>query len=253
MSIHIKIFALLCLTATVGIAFVPAIPQDIHYHTFADQRGFWGIPNFFDVLSNLPFVIVGAVGLWVLRSGVPAGGSAGLLLHYRIFFVGVLLTGFGSAYYHWAPDNYTLVWDRLPMTIAFMAFFSALVGESLSLRAGRQLLWPLIILGLISVVYWHFTEQVGRGDLRPYVLVQFLPIVLTPYILLAFPSPFRSNIHLWYLVACYLLAKVLEALDVFWFSFGGLISGHSLKHLAAALATYWLLHALLHRKIIASR
>lgn len=248
MSLHLKIFAFICVSAILGMAFVPPIPQDILYHNFADQRGGWGLPNLGDVLSNLPFVIVGLAGLWFLRGGVAAGGLAGLLVHYRIFFVGVFFTGIGSAYYHWMPDNQTLVWDRLPMTIAFMAFFSALVGESLSLRAGQRLLWPLLALGLLSVGYWHFTEQAGRGDLRPYALVQFLPILLTPYILLAFPSSFRSNRALWYLIGFYLLAKILEATDYFWFGLGEVISGHSLKHLSAALATYWMLHALKHRK-----
>lgn len=252
MSLHLKIFALICVTALIGISFVPALPQDVLYHDFADRRSFLDIPNFFDVLSNLPFVMVGLLGLWALRGGVTSGGKAGLLLHYRIFFIGVLLTGFGSAYYHWAPDNHTLVWDRLPMTVAFMAFFSALVGESMSLRAGQRLLWPLLLAGFFSVAWWHFTEQAGRGDLRPYVLVQFLPIVLIPYILLAFPAPFRSNRAIWYLIVCYLLAKVLEALDVYLFDLGEIISGHSLKHLSAALATYWMLHALLTRQWVAN-
>lgn len=180
MSVHLKIIALICVSAIVGITLVPAIPQDVRYHDFADQRGFLGIPNFADVLSNLPFIIVGILGLWTLRRGTPRGGIEELLLPYRIFFIGVLLTGFGSAYYHWSPNNQTLVWDRLPMTIAFMAFFSALVGESMSLRAGQRLLWPLLISGIASVAWWHFTEQAGRGDLRPYILVQFLPILLIP-------------------------------------------------------------------------
>lgn len=247
-SYHLKIFALLGISAIIGMCFVAPIPQDILYHVFVDQRSVFGIPNTGDVLSNLPFILVGLLGLWHLRKGDSTGGVTGLLLHYRIFFVGVLLTGIGSGYYHLAPDNQTLVWDRLPMTIAFMAFFSALVGESLSVRAGQRLLLPLLVLGFASVGYWHFTEQLGRGDLRPYALVQFLPILLTPYLLLAFPSPFRSNRPLWLLVFFYVFAKVLEATDHFWFNLGEIISGHSLKHLSAAFATYWMLHALQHRQ-----
>lgn len=147
MTKHYALFALICLSALVGLALLGPLPQDPLYHQFADQRPLLGIANFLDVISNLPFVIIGLLGLGYLapgclRRGRPAGGLPPLLLHYRIFFVGVLLTGLGSGYYHLAPDNHTLVWDRLPMTIAFMAFFAALVGESLSLRAGRLLLWP---------------------------------------------------------------------------------------------------------------
>lgn len=250
MTKHYTLFLLITLAAMLGMLFVPPIPQDIHYHQFADQRSFFGIANFFDVLSNLPFLIVGLLGLIRLQRTTLAGGLQPMMIHYRVFFIGVLLTGLGSGYYHLHPTNMSLVWDRLPMTIAFMAFFSALLGESMSIKVGRRLLWPLIALGLISVVYWHFSEQAGRGDLRPYVLVQFLPILLTPYILLAFPSPFSKKVYLWYLVGFYVLAKLLELTDTFWFELTGVISGHSLKHLSAAIATYWMYHALMHRQPI---
>ncbi len=248
MTRHLIVVTILCLGALLGMLFVPAIPQDPGYHQFADQRTLLGIPNFWDVVSNLPFVLVGMVGLARLARGCPPGGLSPLLIHYRVFFVGVLLTGLGSIYYHLDPDNVTLVWDRLPMTIAFMAFFSALVGESLSLRAGRQLLLPLLLLGMASVIYWHVSEAAGHGDLRPYLLVQFLPVLLTPYLLAFAPSPFTSKRQLWYLTGCYLLAKLLELTDHFWFNLGGVLSGHTLKHLAAAWACYWLYVALVQRK-----
>ncbi len=247
MSLHGRFVLILIAGAIIGMAFVPPIPQDIHYHAFADRRTWLGIPNFLDVISNLPFVVVGLVGLAALRHGPLPGGLAELVTHYRIFFIGVLLTGFGSAYYHLEPNNTTLVWDRLPMTIAFMAFFAALVGESVSLKAGRRLLWPLLLIGILSVIYWHVSELLGRGDLRPYILVQFLPLVLTPYILLAFPSPFTRKHHLWWLVALYVLAKALELTDAFWFELTGIVSGHTLKHLAAALAGYCFYRALMVR------
>lgn len=242
---------LLCLGAALGMFFVPPIPQNIHYHLFADQRTILHIPNFWNVMSNLPFLVIGWLGCWRLRKGVGRGGKPELLWHYRIFFMGVFLTGLGSGYYHLAPDNQSLVWDRLPMTIAFMAFFSALVGEFISVTIAKRLLLPLLALGFLAVGYWYVTELQGRGDLRLYVLVQFLPILITPYILLVLVSPWRSNRALWLLVGCYVFAKVLEASDYFWFSFGELISGHSLKHLSAALATYWMLYALRYRQPIA--
>lgn len=249
MTRHTLLFVIITFGAILGMLFWAPIPQDPHYHQFADQRGILGIPNFFDVLSNLPFIVVGILGLTQINRRNLSGGLLPLLTHYRVFFVGVLLTGFGSGYYHLEPNNLTLVWDRLPMTIAFMAFFAALVGESISLKAGRILIWPLILLGLASVAYWYFTERTGEGDLRPYVLVQFLPILLTPYILMAFPSPFAGKRYLWLLVAFYLLAKFLEMTDKFWFDMGGHVSGHTLKHLSAAFATFWMYYALKHRKI----
>ena len=247
--IHLFIIFLISITAVIGIVLVPAIPQDLNYHLFADQRDFHGFPNTFDVLSNVPFIIVGCLGLLLLRNGVGKGGLPELLWHYRIFFLGVLLTGVGSSYYHWQPDNSTLFWDRLPMTVGFMAFFAMLVGESVSLRAGRLMLLPLLLMGVGSAVYWYLTEMSGKGDLRFYLLVQFLPILLTPYILLFFRSRLSGNVWLWWLVAFYLLAKVLELTDHFWFDLTGAVSGHTLKHLAAAAATYCMYLALRHRQV----
>ncbi len=240
---HLLVLAAVSLAGVLLTIFVPAFPQDLAYHDFADQRRFGGIPNTFDVLSNVPFVLVGLGGLNQLRRGCPAGCLPALLWHYRIFFLGVLLTGFGSAYYHWRPANATLVWDRLPMTIGFMAFFCLLVGEAISLRAGRRLLFPLLLLGVASVLYWHITEQQGRGDLRWYVLVQFLPILLTPYILGCFRSSLSEKFWFWALAGFYLLAKLLELTDSFWFDWTGFVSGHTLKHLLAAAAAAWLLRA----------
>lgn len=227
----------------------PPIPQDLDYHMFADQRDAYGVPNAFDVLSNIPFVIVGLLGLRLLSGGVGPGGLPQLLWHYRIFFLGVLLTGVGSAYYHWRPDNATLFWDRLPMTIGFMAFFSLLVGECISVRLGRILLLPLLVIGVGSALYWYWTEMTGSGDLRFYLLVQFLPIVLTPYILLFFPSTLTEKFWMWWLTGFYVLAKVLEMTDRFWFDLTGVVSGHTLKHLVAAAATYCLYLALCQRHV----
>ena len=169
--------------------FLPPIPQDPAYHDFIDQRTLYGVPNFWNVASNVPFVIAGLLGLLLLAGRRPVpGGLPELRTAARVFFTGVLLTGFGSAYYHLEPSNASLFWDRLPMTLSFMAFFAMIIGENLSPGLGRALLWPLLAVGVLSVVYWHITERAGHGDLRPYGLVQFLPMVLIPVILLTFRS-----------------------------------------------------------------
>lgn len=241
--IHTTVVLFFVVIALAAACLAPPIPQNPEYHAFADQRTLLGIPNALDVLSNLPFIMIGCLGLKLLWGGPAAGVMPQLLWHHRIFFLGVVLTGLGSMYYHWRPDNATLVWDRLPMTIGFMAFFSLLVGESLSLSWGRRLFWPLLLAGFISVLYWHL-----RDDLRPYALVQFLPMILTPYILLFFPSPYKAKTWLWALAGFYLLAKFLEMSDHFWFDLTGFISGHSLKHLAAAVAPFCLYKAIAGKK-----
>lgn len=158
------------LVALIVVAFLPPIPQDPAYHNFADRRRFLGIPNALNVLSNAPFVLVGALG-WtlLLRQGRPRADGPLTAPWERaaflILFAGVGLTGFGSAYYHLAPGNVTLFWDRLPMTIVFMSLFALIIGERISLTAGQRLLPVLLLVGAGSVVYWLVGELSGAGDL----------------------------------------------------------------------------------------
>ena len=185
---RLKIIVAFVVLAIIGVFSIDPIAQDPGYHQFADQRGLINVPNFFDVISNLAFVIVGVMGMRLIGSGRATGGLPELQAVYLTFFVGVFLTGFGSAYYHFHPDNQTLLWDRLPMTIAFMALFSAIIGETISPRLALKLFIPLLATGMASVVYWHVSELNGSGDLRAYVLVQFLPIMLIPLMLVLFTS-----------------------------------------------------------------
>ncbi len=233
----------------------PTIPQDTKYHQFADQRLFFGIPNFFNVFSNVPFVLVGGFGLWfsVRRIFSNIGNlpeSRRIYLPYLGFFIGVFLIGFGSAYYHLAPDNNRLFWDRLPMTIAFMSLLSAIIAERIGLRTGLALFLPLLILGIGSTVYWDLSEKVGRGDLRFYILVQFYPLLLIPLILFLFPSKYTRGCDMAGVFIFYALAIASEVLDHQIFSLGYLASGHSAKHFLAALAVYWVLRMIRKRKYL---
>lgn len=219
---------LLCVIAGVGVfLFVPPIAQDPAYHQFVDRRTWLGIPHVGDVLSNIGFVAVGLWGLWLLPARLENKAA------YVLFFAGVALVGVGSASYHWAPNDNTLIWDRLPMSIAFMALLATFIGDRFSARAGRMALWPLVAVGVGSVVTWQLT-----GDLRPYGLVQFLPVVLAGAMCALLPS--RAGFPTAYpfsLLALYALAKVFELFDArVWQALGETVSGHSLKHLFAAAA-----------------
>jgi len=215
------------------------IPQDILYHNFEDTNTYFGVFNFWNVVSNLPFFVVGLLGLLKLNK---LHIVSELKLAYFTLFLGVLLVSFGSGYYHLVPNNQTLVWDRLPMTIAFMALFTIIIGEFISVKLAKKLFYPLLILGLASVYYWYSTEQNGVGDLRFYILIQFLPILLIPVILLIYPSRFSQKSGYWYLLLAYLLAKVFEHYDVAIHQLvGASISGHPIKHVVAAIGMYVLL------------
>ncbi|MFU8790376.1 MAG: DUF6962 family protein [Methylobacter sp.] len=226
------------MVAIVAVFSLDPIAQNPDYHNFADQRHLVNIAYFYNVLSNLPLIVIGMMGL--LRR--PVGGLEALRRLYLTFFAGVFLTGLGSMYYHLEPNNQTLLWDRLPMTVAFMAFFCVIVGEYRSVRLARRLCAPLLIVGLVSVVYWYVTELHGQGDLRAYALVQFLPLVLIPVILWQSESTLNGDTYRWGVVGAYAIAKLMEVSDAEIYRVSGLLSGHSLKHLVAAggvLVFYW--------------
>jgi hypothetical protein len=236
------LIAALAVVAIGVAAWLPPIAQDPAYHDFADRRPLLGVPNFLNVASNLFFVVVGVLGARaVVRSGRPRPGGALVGGWERtallMMFAGVGLTGFGSGWYHLAPGNDTLVWDRLPMTLAFMTLLALTIGERLSAPMGRRLLPVLLVLGAASVAVWHVTEARGHGDLRLYGLVQFFPLVAIPLMLALFPPRYTRGADLVLALGLYVVAKLLEALDGAIFALGHLVSGHTLKHLAAAAAT----------------
>lgn len=235
-----KVYILLgtSIAAFVAMGFFGALAQDPNYHFFADVRLLYDVPNFWNVVTNLPFCVIGILGVNAVgwsgfksRTNLSRPGSALRDLHIScyVFFIGIFFTGIGSAYYHWNPSSATLVWDRLPMTIAFMGFFSLMIGDSVSVKAGKQILLPLILIGLMSIVYWKFSD-----DLRLYALVQFLPALLAPLLLLFYKQQSGLATYYWMMILFYALAKVCEANDKQIFSVLDL-SGHSIKHVFAAL------------------
>ncbi len=243
------LFALLAI-CILGICMLEPIPQDPNYHLFADRRSFFGIPNFNDVISNAGFLLIGLLGMLVV-----AGPHQGTIFDkpvdarpYLIFFMGIALVSLGSAYYHWAPSNHRLFWDRLPMSIGFMAIMSAVVADRIDAKTGNGwLLLGLIATGVASLVYWDWSESIGRSDLRFYALVQFYPMIALPIIIGLFPRHrYTAGPYLVWVILCYGLSKVLEHFDREVFEFlDHTVSGHTLKHLVAAFSTFIVLKMLL--------
>jgi Ceramidase len=227
------------LAAIFSLFLFDRVPQDARYHFFADTDTVGGVPNFWNLTSNWPFLIVGAFALWRLprltvRECWPA---------YSVLSVGIMLVGFGSVYYHYAPSTQTLFWDRLPMTVAFMGLFSLVLGERVISDYRNTTLVFLVTCGIAAVLYWSWTEANGRGDLRPYAVVQFLPLILMPLILALFPRKYLDSRLLIGALAWYLLAKVLEHYDHQILNLLGVIGGHPLKHIAAAIGALCLVCA----------
>jgi Ceramidase len=206
------------------------IPQDPAFHVFADTRTFLGLPHFANVVSNIGFLIAGAIGLtWCLRNPATA-----VVRSWTAFFAGVMLVCLGSGYYHSNPSDATLVWDRLPMTVAFMGLFAALSSEHFGPSWERRLLIPALGVGIASVLLWKIS-----GDLRIYLWVQLAPFLAIAYAIMVCPGRYTHRHYLLYGVGLYVLAKAAELQDQGLLDFtAGAISGHSVKHLLAAAAPF---------------
>ena len=222
--------------AAAALALLPT-PNDPAMHHYADTRTWVGIPNAGDVLSNIPFVLIGLWGLIRLRL-VDAANAEPI----AVFFAAVIAVGLGSAFYHWAPTNVSLAWDRLPMAIAFMALLTAMVADRLSTEFSRRWLWPLVTVGAASVVLWRAT-----GNIWPYALVQLAPILSAAALCVipqaashAFSRPILVGLLMFYGGA-----KAVEEADIaVWRALDELLSGHSLKHLLAAGAAALVVQAI---------
>ncbi len=240
---HSSLWPFLALAAAVGIAalFIPRTPQPLSYHQFADRRSWLGIPNCGDVVSNIPFLVAGFWGLAFLSrtSNQERFIDARERWPYVFLFLGLLLTAGGSAYYHLAPDNARLVWDRLPMTFVFMPLVAAILAERVNVKLGLGLLPLLIAVGVGSVIEWYWSEQQGAGDLRFYAAVQ-LYALLALLVALLLPPRYTRGGDLLVVAGLYVLAKICEAADRQIFSLGNFLSGHTLKHLAAGAAGFWI-------------
>lgn len=215
-----------------------AIPQWADYHAFADTRAWLGVPNAENVLSNLPFAVVGLWGWFATSRSLP----------WRAFSAAVLCTAFGSALYHWAPGNAVLVADRLPIAWACAALTCGLLSERVDARWGSPAaLSAALIAATCSVAWWWFGELRGAGDLRPYLFVQFLPMLLVPAALLTKLPALRNGAipaaTWWTVLGLYAVAKLMEVADHTVLDALGVVSGHTLKHLLAAAAACCMVRA----------
>src|SRR5258708_6273456 len=206
-DLRVALIVGLAIASCGAIFFLPPLPQDPSYHRFADHTQLWGVPNFWNVVSNFAFLAAAIWGLRAFRS--PASFlESWERVAYGVLLSGVALVAFGSSYYHAWPNNATLFWDRLPMTIVFMSLLATSVGERINMKAGKLLLFPLLAAGAGSVIYWREFD-----DLRPYVMVQFFPMVALPLMLLLFPPKYTGTGGIVGMICLYGLAKIFEIFD----------------------------------------
>ena len=243
--------ASVCVVAITALGLAPSMPIGPSYHVFADTRTMWGIPNALDVLSNLPFFFV---GLWGLLWLMGRAGRAGFLdcrerIPYLVFFTGVMFTGVGSFWYHLSPCNQRLPWDLVPMTCAFVALVVATYMERVNVRTGYAALAPLLLAGTCTVFYWYFGNVTGHGDYKYYLFFPFFSPVVLALLIALFPPRYTGFRFLAIAFLFYVLAKLFEDYDFpIYRDLHGTVSGHTLKHLIAGVACFWVLLMLQRRQ-----
>ena len=234
LSEHKKIIILISLFAVslIAVMLFGEIEQYQSYHNFADSRTFFAVPNFFDVSSNLLFAVVGMIGTLFAYKRVRREAY----YSWITMFAGVTLVSFGSGYYHWNPNDAALVWDRMPMMIGFMGLFSAVLTEFVNPKLERVMLVPAVVIGVLSVIYWHYTD-----DLRFYIWLQTVTFLAITAVLFLYEGRFTLNRYLLYAFGLFMLSKFTELNDRELYSVNnGLLSGHTLKHILSALAVFYL-------------
>jgi hypothetical protein len=241
------------LFAVVYIWFFPASPQNVAYHNFADARHLLGIDNFFNVISNIGFMLAGLWGIYLIftyrRNTTFVNASE--RWPYLVFFVGAVLIAFGSSYYHLNPNNSTILWDRLPMCIDTMAFFLFVFTERVNIRLGLFLTIPLLIIGMLAPIWWELSEMAGHGDMRLYSWGQIYPITATIIILLFFSPRYTKGYYILGSIAWYAGAKFFEHFDVQVYNLTHhIVSGHVIKHLMAAFGMFVIARYLMCRKAL---
>ena len=224
---------------------IKPIAQFSGHHNFADIRTFLGLRNFFATVSNLPFIILGGMGLIFIHKIKSKRGAfkmKGERLLWQLFFFAVFLVGLYAGYYHLDAVNVSLLWHRLLETIAFMALFSLIIMERVDAKVGFILSPAIIVAGLGGVCYWYYTKSFGQGDLRPYILVQLIPLMLIPLMCAGSPPLYTQERYVIYALGLYVIAKLLEHFDEKIFVLSkNMVSGHTLKHLTIAMGVYLML------------
>ncbi len=223
---------------TLVALFAHRLPQPTAYHLFADTRTYLGIPNFMNVASNLAFLAVGLVGVVSLLGNGPARGTRGF---YLLLFAALIAVCTGSMYYHWKPDHARLFWDRAPMTVAFSAFLAATVADRFDLRSGSLALSLALAVTLGSLVYWRVSVGAGNDNVWPYFVSMYGAIAIALLLIVLFPSHYPGERHALAALAIFAVAMAFDSwLDAPLYKLGAFMSGHTLKHLLAALAMLWL-------------
>ncbi|KAL3820460.1 hypothetical protein ACJIZ3_006365 [Penstemon smallii] len=241
--------AIICFV--VQMLITSAIPQSEEYHDFADQRSYFGIPNTLNVILSFPFLVVGLIGVVLCYyENYFKLSLRGELCGWTFFFIGVAAVAIGSSYYHLQPNDARLVWDRLPMTVAYTSVIAIFMIERVDSRKGTFCIIPLLLAGVVNILYG------GKffDDLRPYALVQFVPFIAIPVMAILLPPMYTHSTYWLWAAGFYLLTKIEEAADKPIYNLTHhIVSGHTIKHLCASMVPVFLTLMLAKRDVLEER
>ena len=247
-GVGLLVFA--AVTAVV-LVLVDPIRQSQIYYAFADSRSWLSIPHAWNVLSNLPFLLVGVIGLFAMYRNREAwlGRRVADKAEHGVFvvlFFGAALLCFGSSYFHLLPDADRLAWDRYTVLLAMLPLSCVIIADRLDTRIASMLLGPSILLGLASVIVWQLTD-----DLRFYAFMQFFPMVAMLVLIIALPSRYSRPSYLFIILGVFVVSKVAEHFDRdIYAALNGFVGGHALKHILAALAIWYAFRWLSRRELL---
>lgn len=234
-----RMLALACGAMAAVAVFGPAVADPGAAQVFVDHRAWEAVPNAGDVLSNLAFLAAGLAGLWQLARVPLRAIDAMERAMAALFFVGLMLTAGASAWYHWVPEAAGLAIDRTGMSVAFAGLLGLAAGTRVSGRAAAA-------LGLTALLLGPFAARAALdGNVVPWALVQFGGAALLAWMACLRPRASALTVGWFGVLVAYILAKLFEANDAHVFAISGeLVSGHTLKHVVAALAALPVISAL---------
>ena len=130
--------------------------------------------------------------------------------------------------------------DRLGMAVTFAGALALAVAERVGQPPVPATLWTTLVLAVVSALL-----PLSHGNVLPWALLQYGGVALVVWCATWRPVDGAIGVRIGALIGWYALAKALELGDAAVFhATGELVSGHSLKHLAAALAAAPVLAAL---------
>jgi hypothetical protein len=226
--------------------FYGPISQPQEYHDFADDREILGVPNALDVMSNLAIIYPGVVGLaFIHESRNRTQVSEDEISIQITLFSGMILTFAGSVWFHLDPTDSTMLWDRLGMSVVIGSCISLLIHDMWDRNLAAKIHLPIIIASIVSVLWWPVFD-----DLRVYFIVKHHPFILFPIFLLCGRRIYDKVSGYYWGLSMFLLATIFEFADQQIFEITGIISGHTLKHIAAGIGLWFLMVMIRDRELI---